>query len=271
MKNPEAPTPIEMTSLWNDYLCESRWSKRVVRVVWLMGFALALASVVMSLFDSPFVPARGAVSQWADRAVLWFAILLTSALLFVVLDASLLAARTIRQSIEGVIVWPSAALQAGGENLTPGPDLHARLTIRFIGMLTSVVGKLIYYPFIAVALLIAARSRYFDGWDFPVGLLLVFGMNLAYALASALILQSVAERARITALARVHEQLVRVTGTQESTERETKRIQSTVEEIEDTREGAFASFLYQPAFGASLIPTSGITLLAVLEYFVPGK
>jgi len=271
MNNPETPTPIEMTSLWNDYLCESRWSNRVVRIVWLMGLALALALVVMSLFDAPFVPARGSVSQWSDRAILWLAILLTNALLFVVLDASLLAARTIRRCIEVIPVWPSPAFQAGGENHTPGPDLHARLTIRLIGMLTSVVGKLIYYPFIAVALLIAARSRYFDGWDFPVGLLLVFGMNLAYALASALILRSVVERARTTALARVREQLAQVSGHQERTERETKQIQATIEEIEDTREGAFASFLYQPAFGASLIPTSGITLLAFLEYFVPGK
>ena len=266
--NSEAPTPIEMTSLWHHYLNEARWSNRVVRIGSLMVLALLLALVVMSLFDAPFVPVRGFVSQWSDRVILWLAILLTSALLFVVLDASLVAARTIRQCIETIPVWPPAAVQACEEKRT---DLHARLTIRFIGRLTGVVGTLIYYPFIAVALLIAARNRYFDSWDFPVGLLLVFGMNLAYAVASALILQSVAERARTTALARVREQLIQATGNQEHRNLETERVQETIEEIENTREGAFASFLYQPAFGASLIPTSGITILALLEYFVPGK
>ena len=266
-----APFSMDMISLWHPYLMAAHWRNRMSRVVWMVAFALVLAAMVMNLFDPPFVPVRGSISRWSDRTILFLAILVTTVLLFVILDASLLAARLIRQCTEAIPIWPQAALQVCGETCPPGTDLHVRLTIQFIGMLTGVIGKLLYYPFIAVALLIAARSRYFDCWDFPIGLLIVFGMNLSYALASTVILRAVAERARTTALARVREQLSSVTGEPGITENDTKRIQKTIEEIKKTQEGAFASFLYQPAFGASLIPTSGITLLALLEYFLPGK
>jgi len=268
----EGKGAVEAMLWWKNYLKEAQCGSRLTRVARLMALALVLAVVIMSLFDAPFVPVRGTISLWSDRLILLLAILVTNTLLFVVLDASLLAGRTIRKCIESIPVWSPATLQAyARKRVTLETNLQAQLTVQFIGMLTGVVGKLIYYPFIAVALLLAARSRYFDNWDFPLGLLIIFALNLTYALASAFILRREAERARTMALEQVQAPLIRVEGGKELSEDEVEQITRTIEEISKNREGAFASFLYQPAFGASLIPTSGITLLALLEYFVPGK
>ena len=198
--------------------------------------------------------------------------LVTMAMLFCVLDASRLTAWSIRQLAGTTPIWPHAVVKEYKEKRNMAePDLNAWLTIKFIGMLTSSVGKLIYYPFIALALLIGARSRYFDDWDFPLELLIMFGVNVTYAMTSAFVLRAVAEQARTAAIERARERLIHVKGEKENTDAQAEQIQMTIEEIENNREGAFAPFLYQPAFGAFLIPSGGIGLLALMEYFVQGK
>ena len=197
---------------------------------------------------------------------------MTNVLLFFVLDASRLTAWTIRQLAGAALIWPQAVVKEYVEkrNMTE-TEINEWLTIKFIGMITGSVGKFIYYPFIAVAILIGARSSYFDAWDFPVGLLMIFGVYVTYAMVSAFLLRAAAEQARTAAVERARERLIHVKGEKESTNARAEQIQMAIEEIENNREGAFAPFLYQPAFGASLIPAGGITLLALMEYFVPGK
>ena len=119
--------------------------------------------------------------------------------------------------------------------------------------------------------MIAARSRYFDDWDFPLGLVMIFGLSLMYAMASALVLRAVAEKARQAAIDHLHEKLVQVKGEETQQENQAGQIEMTIEEIESSKEGAFAPLLLQPVFGAFLIPSGGITLLALLDYLAPGK
>jgi hypothetical protein len=67
------------------------------------------------------------------------------------------------------------------------------LDIEFIAAHTKMVGKLVYYPFIILALMIFARSKVFDYWDMPIGLVIIFVSAAALTLGSAFYLRRVAE------------------------------------------------------------------------------
>ena len=60
--------------------------------------------------------------------------------------------------------------------------------------------------------IIISRNGFFDRWDWPVWLILVLGVNSAYAIYSVLVLRRAAEKARHDALERLNEKLLRVLG-----------------------------------------------------------
>ena len=72
------------------------------------------------------------------------------------------------------------------------------------------VSKLIYYPFITLLLLIAARALYWDDWVWPPLLILVFVLNAAWAVSNAVVLQRSAKQAKARALESVRQKLCRL-------------------------------------------------------------
>lgn len=144
------------------------------------------------------------------------------------------------------------------------------LDIEFIAAHTKEVGKLVYYPFIMLVLMMFARSKIFDNWDMPIGLALLFLSSAGLSVACALYLRWAAEKARQKILWEIDDMKVALSLEPESTARSTleKRIEIVTQQIEKINEGAFLPFTQEPAIQALLLPFGGWGGITLLETFV---
>jgi hypothetical protein len=109
--------------------------------------------------------------------------------------------------------------------------------------------------------------------DFPLALVFVVGLALAYALHSALLLRRSAESARATALENYETRLLAQARAKDSqppvltvSPISAEQIKILMERIRSTREGAFAPFAQQPALQALLLPFGGYGSVQLIEY-----
>jgi hypothetical protein len=146
------------------------------------------------------------------------------------------------------------------------------LDIKFIAAHTKVVGKLVYYPFIILALMIFSRSKIFDNWDMPIGLVMVFASSAALTLGSALYLRREAEHARKNIIKKISSMKTALTCQPEpdspACKTMEKQIDLALEQIQEINEGAFQSLTNDPVFQAFLIPFGGFGGVALLENFL---
>lgn len=223
----------------------------------------------MGVFGWPHVPYRGDFSRWVHHVVDLSSIALLVLLIVYVVDAVWLCKRFIDQLAAKPTAWPDKLLKKheSARNLNPY-FLDDWLDIRLITRLTKAVGTLIYYPFIVLALVIIARDGYFDDWDFPVGLVVMYVLGVACIIACAVLLRRAAEEARKKAVDNLKNKLFLVKGGGPQHAHVAAQISLTVQEIEAEREGAFAPWTQRPVFGAILYPSGGVGLIALLEYFL---
>ena len=142
---------------------------------------------------------------------------------------------------------------------------------------------LIYLPFVSLLFLVLARSNLFDAMDFPLPLIFVTGLALAYALYTAVLLRRSAEAARARALAHYDARLLAQAQPKDSQPPTTagaaaagptrppisaEQIKLLMERIRSTREGAFAPFTQQPALQALLLPFGGYGGVQLVEYLI---
>jgi hypothetical protein len=277
------PTPVEgspadtpedlqvVTHLWARYVRNGRWRERFGRVLRpaLLFYALGLSLVLM--LGAPRLPGRGDVSWWADMLITKvFTVPVTIFLLFFVIDAMVLNRRFIAQ-LMAATRWPQKLVREYSGTIDVDGEVETcivnRLAIDLIAARTEVIGRLIYYPFILLALMMLSRLSYFDDWDLPVGLLVVFGMNAAGAVFAARTLRRSAERARQTALQHLQRIVFRASVGGETPEQQQRLAAAhrAIEEIEAVRTGAFGPFSDNPLVGALLLP-GGAGLVALAQY-----
>jgi hypothetical protein len=106
----------------------------------------------------------------------------------------------------------------------------------------------------------------FDGWTWPLALVIVFIVLLGLALVSAVMLRLSAERARRATLRTLGQRRVALIGSGESEcEPRLKRLEVVIEEIKALREGAFAPWSHHPVVRAAILPFGGAGALYVLD------
>src|SRR5258708_269433 len=213
----------------------------------------------------PFRPSRGYLSNGIDWAVLILSSGLLVSLIFFVVDTVLLCRRFIENLSEKPTGWPASLLlrHAKARNMDE-EHLDEWLYIQLIAKRTEVVGKFIYYPFIILFIVIIAHNNFFDHFDWPISLLLVFGINAAYAFYCAVALRQATEKARHEALKRLDEKLVKARGA--GNEHSATTIQLTIEHIKAVNEGAFAPWSEQPFIPAVFLPFGVTGLLTLVQY-----
>jgi hypothetical protein len=272
---------IDAAQLWKCY-CEStapraRWLRTVPLIVCYVGAAICL----LFLFGFPAVPARGNWSRYWDLVFLLLAIFGSVTLTFYVADVTLLSRRFIHYLMKDVTTWPADALTnlRGRWSRTEGTTVEAKgkippndllreyLDIDFIAHGTDFVGRLIYYPFILISLLIISRSGVFDHWTWPVALLIIVAFNAGYAAFSVIYLRRTAERARQTALKRLHDMLISYTAIGKGEEKEAETIREATALIQNEDRGAFAAISQQPLAAALLLPSGSAGIWALLQFF----
>ncbi|HWE93125.1 MAG TPA: hypothetical protein VG269_04060 [Tepidisphaeraceae bacterium] len=117
-----------------------------------------------------------------------------------------------------------------------------------------------------LALMIVSRNRIFDHWDWPIPLIVIFGINCVYALWSVVVLRRTAERARADAIEQMQEKRIRLqTGKEQNGKIRAKQLRLAIRAIRDIQKGAFAPLSKHPIIGAILIPASGAGALWLIE------
>ena len=100
--------------------------------------------------------------------------------------------------------------------------------------------KIVWYPFIMAGLLLIARSRIFDNWSMPVGLVMIFTLSFSLLIYCVL---------RIRSLAFDVKELL-----EKALKQDREKNVHKLEYLKEYQVGAFGSFLALPSLG-------GLTLL----------
>lgn len=217
----------------------------------------------------PFVPGRGSISFRLDFIAVMLNVVILIAVTFFVMDATRLCTRLIQILSEKRIDWLKDQAKPDNAWGLSGDELNEWMTIQFIGKRTKAVGQMIYYPFAVLFLLIISRYGFFDAWSWPASLIIVQGLNVSFALFSALHLRREAEHARRRALHRLNERLSRELAPAPDGKGKSRveQIRLVIRLIENNEEGAFAPLSNQPVIGALAMPFGGASIMAAIEFF----
>jgi hypothetical protein len=264
---PQPMGDAEAAVLWREYLALGSWKERLVRIVPQSLCYVGFGALLMVLFGVPVMPCRGSACFAINYAVLGFSVLAMTLLMFYVVDATRLCRRLIKIMVGTTIWWSDRLLVR--EATQRGVDqayVHEWIAVEFIAKRTAVISAMIYYPFVVVFLMGVARHSYFDRWDFPLGLMAIFGLNAAYAFGNGVFLRRSAEQAKRAAVAQLKSRLDGLSGEVVFKKEKREQVERMAALIEDYQEGAFLPFTRHPLFGAIALPTGGTGLLFLLEY-----
>lgn len=262
--------PIAVEGLW-------RWYTQAGRTIWRLCrsgvAALTLGTVIavmMVLLGRPFTPFRGTVSA-AFHAGLGLALgILLLMVLFLVIDATILGLGFVTLFLRRGTRWPDSAAKHwnGGQKILPMEDLSDWLEIEFIGGLSEATGKLLYLPAVVLLLAVAGRFPYFDNWGFPWHVMLVYVFCALLIVLCAIGMWLVAVLTRRTAQRNLDRKLRAAKFGADEKKEFAAQIARMIKEIRATRRGAFQSFAESPVVHFLLIPSGGVSLLALLQYFL---
>jgi len=150
-----------------------------------------------------------------------------------------------------------------------GEYLDYWIDIQFVARWTKAIGRIIYCPGVLLALLIVARSSFFDNWDTPVALVLTFALVGAYIVAAMWLLWRAAEGSRRAAVANLSAAYLNAKG-DPAPDRQNlaAKLEVMLAEAKSLQEGAFRPLTRQPFVTTSLGIFSSASTLTLLEYFL---
>jgi len=256
--------------LWSTCVQRGTLSQRIRRSIvnWISFWVLL--TFLLVLLKIPITPYRGRLSWYVHATLGFFGINALILLLFITVDAIQQCLKVINPMIERPTVWSTAKfkdVRVDRQHRKAG-DLADWLDVRFVAQLTERVGKLLYLPAVIMLLMIASRVPYFDNWGFPTLLVLIYGVPGAYIISCAIGLQLAARRARVAALRRLRERLDDARYGSKEDEVRARQIERRIEEVKSLRQGAFRPIAENPILHAVLIPSGGVSLLALLPYIL---
>ena len=259
-KAPRAKTQFSAEEAWHAYLCRNKFWPRFIRIGILFTLYFLFSLIICGLFPAPLAPARGDLAFGFDRCVIVLAAIGTMILTFYVVDAIQLNSNFIRMFAREITKWGDTVVQSSHRSppLTE-EELSAYHEIFFVAQRTQVVAPLIWYPLIVLSLLFVARSSFFDNWAWSASLVIIFALNAAWPIASAMLLRRAAEQLRDATLSNL--QLSRIKDRAIETKRET--LDELIVEIRRLKKGAFAPLTEQPFVRAIIVPSGGLGLLAL--------
>ncbi len=228
---------------WTEYTSHSgSLESHRPSVPFVIAAVYALGLIVGTIWGFPFVPFRGQVSFWVDWALYFFVVVP----LFLWLTAFVFAvSRHCVGFIQAVTLapprWPAS----------PWPDvLTYHLTIKLIAERTRVIKWIMYFPLVALALFILARSPFFDNWGHPAPLIVMWLLLVSLIITSAYRLRRAAETARRNTVRQLREMMQYAQWKSE--------VEPLLAEIATTRDGAFGSFTQGPVVGTALLALLGL-------------
>lgn len=232
---------------------------------------LILGSILTVLWGPPNVPARGPVARELYLIVTIAEALATIFLTFLVADARLFSRSFIKRLTAMTTKWPPATVNKfrtmfGLEEA----DLADWTDMQYLAKRTSSITYLIYFPFLALAVLIISRSEFFDSFSNSWALIIVQLTSIAVVVGSVIALRATAENARSVARESLSAKIIFATGLGD--DKNTAQLEMLLARIDNLNDGAFAPWSSQPIVKAVLLPllTYSATFLVHI-YALPGS
>ncbi|MFN7087380.1 MAG: hypothetical protein ACK4N4_12220, partial [Burkholderiales bacterium] len=264
---------ISAETVLGDYLVLASWPRRLLRVVPVVALYVLAGLGLTLIWDLPNAPLRGSGALMAHQILLILFVTLYTLLLFCVVDAVRLFEALIRNMMDAETEYPENTNKAFSNMLGMEKDKVARyaddwIDIQFIAKRTESTAKLVYYPFIILAIGLIARSQLFDNWHTPTSLAIIFLTGATYAAYSAYCLRNTAEGARAKALARMTRKLIAARGDPAISDKALKQLELLFEDIQNERRGAFLPLSQQPFWKALLLPLTSFGGVEILQYLL---
>jgi len=243
----------------------SLWNLRFLRILVLSAIYFFLCQLIILNFGEPFTPYRGDPSRTVHNIALFFSIPLFIVLLISTVEVTLASRGLIRRLSWDRINWPDGAARKISAEFNMKPvHLNEWISIQAIVKISETAARFIYYPFIVILILGAARLRYFDRWNMPLGLLIVIMLGLSYSVYCAVSLRSAARKAKEEILQRLWKKELSFTGHNDRLICE--QIKMLYKSIESMRKGPFVPFFEQPFVRAVALFLGGGGGLVALNF-----
>lgn len=229
--------------------------------------------ILTPIFGEPYAPTRGARTSHIYFYTTIIDVIVTLFLVFLVVDATLYSYAFIKRLTEISTEWPQTtfARYMHRFKLRNRDGLSDFIDMKYLEGRTQCIAQLVYFPFIALAMLMLSRNWLFDDFSMPPILLIAQGICVVAIVASVMAYRSAAEDARRKA--RWH-LTARITAAKrnEKTSPHAEQLEMMLVEIDKLNEGAFAPLTSQPIVKAVLLPliTYGGAWLLHL-YALPGN
>ena len=255
---------------WSWYREAGKPAQRVARTILLFLLYLGIMwPLEYWVLDEEMIqPCRGRLSCAVDSVMTLSSLGLVVLLNLAVFDAVMLCRRWIGWVTASTGGWSDQVQEEylreyglGQAQKAEFGKLKYLAVIDLIAQRTGVVNRLIRYPFITLLIMIAARTDYFDIWNYPLLLIVAWSLNVLLALLGSLLLYQSASKAKVAMLAGLSRQMVQALGTGKDHDVRVKQIQYVIDEVEANEQGAFVPFYQQPVIESSLYG-----VVALLQY-----
>jgi len=257
-------TKVPIQTFWKTYGEYGSQRNRFLRACTVVLIFQAFISIVFTLFGLEAPPLRGAITQGVDSVVTVLSLLGMLFVLFYMVDATRLCIAWIKGLTENNYNWGDTGVEKLVKDLNiPRQYAIYWLKLHIIAERTVEVGKLIFYPFIIIILMLFSRINYFDDWGFPQSLAIITSSLIAIALYTAIKLRQEAENVRSEFIDILNMDKLTVGGNVSLDDKPTlTQIDELLENISELRKGAFQPILEQPLVKASLLLLGGVGLSA---------
>jgi hypothetical protein len=268
---PEAPTigpRVQANMLWQDYHRTWSASSRALIVLVPVVFYFFFGFSLSRLSGDAFSPIRGDfLCRW-DYPLLILTILALVTVTFWIIEVSRCCAWFIRRLSQASTRYPHTTLEHFKRQYAIDDDalVEEWVDLQLTADLTEPIGKLIYWPFLAVMLLVVARMHWWDHWTWPWPLMVIFALNLALAATGSIYLRLTAMNIRREALKNFETKvnLKKRMAARSLPEHEADQAEALLAEIKNLRRGAFAPLAQNPLVGAILMNSSSLVVLQLL-------
>ncbi|NWK55525.1 hypothetical protein HW115_07875 [Verrucomicrobiaceae bacterium N1E253] len=265
-----------LPTLWHRFLITGSQSQRLLRS---FAFTLILAAFYMAMttyWNSPINPARGSGSRICFEWVRISSWLCQLFLLCYVLDAHLLSLRIlqhIKQWLRGYNSPYITSEKSTQPKLTSNHHPYAAEANNDPGVWESQLAQIataqvratcptVYYPFIAIFLLITSRNAIFDHFDWPLSLTLVLAFAIVILVMISIMLQH--KSSSILSIARY-----RVTLALLNDQCKEAPLQKASKILETSKERTSLGIINNPLFKAILLPLGGTGIFQLIEIIAP--
>jgi hypothetical protein len=256
-KSPDFPT--EARTLWMRYIVRGRSLAQFSLIAtWTVVFWQLLVLLAHMLGLEP-LPGRGNLARQIHAVVGSIDLLAVLILTFLVVDASLFCLEFVRNLTPGTL-WPQRSktffIKKFGLDKSSPKDISALddwINVQFIAIRTRCITKLIYYPFMVIALNIFAHSPLFGNVPLSVISLVVTGLSIAILVGCAVALYRAADRVRRIAMISFSDEMIKTRCSADDARM--KQWEMLLERIANMQEGSFRPFRQQPVVGALLFQT----------------